>query len=279
VILDADTANEIDDLFAVVRALLEPSFEIEGLSSAQWNHRLSPSNTVMMSQQLNEDIVRLMNRTEVPIPLGAEMIVGKPWGGDEPRQSAASDLIIHTARSMPAGTKLIVVTLGAVTNVASAIRLAPDIVPRIVCYALMGRYDSVTGVWNKDEFNLRNDLNGANLLFNEVGLELHVMPVNILSDFRFQRDETLKRLRNRGAIWDYLAARWLTHCASCEERIIWDLALVGAIIHPEAAKEGLFLTPPENRQRKIHVYSSIDHEFLLADWWKVVTAQMTPPAP
>src|SRR5215204_3695077 len=89
VVIDADTANEIDDLYAIVRALLEPRFRVVGLSSAQWNHRLSPPDTVLRSQEINQDLVRLLNRRDLPVPLGAEMIMGKPWGGREPSDSAA----------------------------------------------------------------------------------------------------------------------------------------------------------------------------------------------
>lgn len=35
-IIDADTGNEVDDLYAIVRGLIEPSFKVIGLSSAQW---------------------------------------------------------------------------------------------------------------------------------------------------------------------------------------------------------------------------------------------------
>ena len=36
-IIDADTANEVDDLFAIVRALLEPTFDIKAINSAQFH--------------------------------------------------------------------------------------------------------------------------------------------------------------------------------------------------------------------------------------------------
>ncbi len=37
IIVDADTANEIDDAFALTRALTEPRFQVEGITSAQWH--------------------------------------------------------------------------------------------------------------------------------------------------------------------------------------------------------------------------------------------------
>ena len=50
IFLDSDTANEIDDLYAITRALLVRGFQMAGLSSAQWNTRLSPPDTVAESQ-------------------------------------------------------------------------------------------------------------------------------------------------------------------------------------------------------------------------------------
>jgi purine nucleosidase len=270
VIIDADTANEIDDLYAIVRALRAPGLHVLALSSAQWNHRLSPDDSVMRSQVLNEDLVRLLGRQDIPVPLGAEMIMGKPWGGTEPSDSPAAQMIIRSARAMPEGQKLTVISLGAVTNLASAIRIAPDIVPRLACYALGARFDSARQVWNKDEFNVRNDLNAFNYLLDAEGLELHVMPVNILLDFKFRQDETVQRLGGRGPLWDYLAARWLSHAPTAREWIMWDLALVQAWLRPELAEQAQFTTPPENKERQIRVYTRIDRESMLRDWWGTV---------
>ncbi|MEM9259038.1 MAG: nucleoside hydrolase, partial [Bacteroidota bacterium] len=36
VIIDADTANEVDDLYAIVCGLIEPSWDVKGLTAAQW---------------------------------------------------------------------------------------------------------------------------------------------------------------------------------------------------------------------------------------------------
>ena len=277
-LIDADTANEIDDFYALVRALLEPGFDIVGLSSGQWNHRLSPPETVRASQAFNEEILRLMGRRDIPHPLGAEMIMGKPWGGDEPSDSPAARLMIETARATPEGEKLTIASLGAVTNLASALKMAPDIVPKVACYVLSGRFFADRQVWDKDEFNLRNDLNAANYLFNLEGLELHVMPVNVLLDFTFRREEVMERLAGEGGIWDVLATRWLTHSPQSETWIMWDLALIIAMARPELATEARFMTPPENTQRQIHVYTSVDEEAMREDWWTSVEEARTSEA-
>lgn len=268
VVIDADTANEIDDLYAIVRALLEPRFRVVGLSSAQWNHRLSPPDTVLRSQALNQDLLRLMNRRDVPAPLGSEMIMGKPWGGTEPSDSAAAQFIIRSARAMPRGEKLRVLSLGATTNLASAIALAPDIVPKLACYVLAGKYYADRRVWDKDEFNVRNDLNATNFLFNAEGLELHVMPINILTEFKFEQKATVEGLMGKGEVWDYLANRWLSFAPGHGQWIMWDLALVQALARPELATETEVNTPPENAQRKVFAYTRVDLAGMKADWWE-----------
>lgn len=266
-IIDADTANEIDDLYAIVRALHEPSFDVAGLSSAQWHTRLSPANSVEHSQRLNDDILRLTNRQTIPAPMGAEMIMGQPWGGDEPRDTPAARLMIREALAATTG-KLSIVSIGAVTNVASALKLAPQIVPKVCCYSMAAHYDSATGVWNKDEFNVRNDLNAFNYLLNLEGLELHIMPANVCKKLVFDQSDTLARLAGKGGVWDYLAARWLSHSPQSTAWIMWDLALVEALARPDLAKEGLFKTPPENRRRDVHVYTDIDGEAMKQDFWR-----------
>jgi inosine-uridine nucleoside N-ribohydrolase len=272
--IDADTANEIDDLYAIVRALLEPNFNVLGLSSGQWFHHISPVNTVQESQKINEDILRLMNRTEIPSPIGSNMIVGKPWGGTEPRDSPAAQSMIKTAKEMPEDKKLIIANLGAVTNVASAIQLDPEIIPRISVYCLSGKYFAKQGIWDKDEFNARRDLNALNFVFNTKGLDLHVMPVNILYDFKFTKTKMTEKLSGKGGIWDYLIARWEKHSPQSKTWIFWDLALIQAIAYPGFAVKKKFYTPPENVQREINVYTRIEVEKMKADWWNVIEKGM-----
>lgn len=50
-------------------------------------------------------------------------------------------------------------TLGPLANIASVVILAPDILPNIKVYALGAQYNPKTKVWDKSEFNIRNDLN------------------------------------------------------------------------------------------------------------------------
>jgi hypothetical protein len=61
-IVDADTANEIDDAFALARAQAEPRFQIEGITSAQWHTEedLPPENRRRPISLRAEDDVNAM---------------------------------------------------------------------------------------------------------------------------------------------------------------------------------------------------------------------------
>ena len=71
-IIDADTGNEVDDLYAIVRGLIEPSFKVIGLSSAQWQaSQWAVPNTLENSQRLNLEILSYLQMEDIPHPRGA----------------------------------------------------------------------------------------------------------------------------------------------------------------------------------------------------------------
>lgn len=269
-ILDSDTANEIDDLFAIAYLLVDdyPEVEVLGLSSAQWFHVWSGDSTVYQSQRLNEDLLALVDRQDLPAPLGADLIMGKPWGDYDPRDSPAARFIIDQAMALPAGEKLTVMSIGATTNLASAIALQPAIKDKIVAYTLGFRYDFDGGFWNKDEFNIRRDLNAANYLLNAEGLELHVMPISVAIQYTWDREPTFRKLKNAGILGDYLRDRWESHGGPDAKRwTMWDVALLQAYLAPAQAEEVPVTTPPENTPRSVWIYTDVDADAMANDFW------------
>lgn len=266
-ILDADTANEIDDLYAIAYLLQDEDVDLLALSSAQWFHHLSGDSTVYQSQRLNEDLLRLAGREDLPAPLGSDMIMGKPWGGYEPRPSPATEAIIREALATPEGERLAVVSIGAVTNLASALALEPRIEDKIVAYMLGFRYNAFKGIWNKDEFNIRRDLNAANYLLNAQGLELHVMPISVAIQYKFQRKDAQDRFAKMGDMGAYLSRRWDTNATNDDERIMWDVALLQAFLQPAQAEESPVLTPQENNLHLVWMYQDIDEQAMYDDFW------------
>ncbi|MEL6105917.1 MAG: nucleoside hydrolase [Planctomycetota bacterium] len=269
-ILDADTANEIDDMYAIVRMLNQDKYQVLALSSAQWIHYRGEPDSVGASQRINERLIELLDKTSLPTPKGAAEPMGKPWGGSDPKDSPAARAIIRAARAASPERKLIVMCLGASTNLASAIAMEPTIAKNIEARLLGFQYDWSTGVWNKSEFNIRRDLNAADYLLNCKDLELHIMPISVARQLTFSRDPTFKKHQKLGALGNYLTQKWKARFADSETWIMWDLALVQALIRPHQATFAKVVTPPENVQRDVWMYKSIDAKAMKADYWDVV---------
>jgi inosine-uridine nucleoside N-ribohydrolase len=280
--LDADTGNEMDDLYAIVRLVQDPTIQLVGLSSAHFNNpdlrtfskwngydtqNLQP---VAESQRLNELIINALGRPTLPHPIGADRQIGFAWGRQDPRDSPAAQGIIAAARALPKGQYLDILTLGPLTNVASALQLAPDIKSRIRCYSLGAKYDPIRRVWNKSEFNIRNDLNAFDYVLDLEGLDLTVMPLEAALPLQFGREATYAQLDNNIAIERILADRWREHNPQDPTRIMWDLALVAAYLNPLHAHIKTTSTPPENLQRTIKVYTQINAQALEDDFWRTL---------
>ncbi|MFZ5941263.1 MAG: nucleoside hydrolase [Bacteroidota bacterium] len=270
IFLDSDSANEIDDLFAISAVLTEPRMELIALSSAQWHaHPDAPDSSVLASQKINSDLLRLFGRNFIPHPLGGNGPVSY-WGDPNPVVSPAAMKIISEAHKVKEGEKLIVVTIGGVTNLASAIIMDSTLTEKISWYAMGLWYDPAQGIWNKNEFNVRNDLDAMDYLLNLKGLEAHFMTATTSQVYRFSRQEIWDNMINKGPEWDYLTDRWMQVCPEDNERTMWDLALIQAILYPDLVKTKEAITPPENTRRRVTVYTWLDKERLKKEYFNSV---------
>jgi purine nucleosidase len=280
--LDADTGNEMDDLYAIARLVKESSVDLVGLSSAHFNNadllmvekwNAYPTKgleTCKESQRLNEQILKALNRSDIPHPMGSDRQIGRAWGQDDPRDSPAARAIIAAAKALPDGQKLDILTLGALSNIATVVMLAPEILPKIRCFSLGAKYNPKAKVWNKSEFNIRNDLNAFDYLLNKEGFDLTIMPLEAALPLQFKREDTYTRLDETLEIEKILADRWREHNPQDTMRVMWALALVEAYLKPDLAKIVVAKTPPENKQRKVKVYVKIDEKALTDDFWMIL---------
>ena len=284
--IDADTGNEIDDVYAIIRLLNEPAVSLVGISSAhfnnpdllvfeKWNqYQTAGISSIDISQQLNEEIVREMGRTDVLCVKGADRQIGRAWGGFEPRNSEAVTKLVDFIKSMKPGEKLDIISLGAMTNLASAIILHPEIIPNIRCYLLGAQYDALTGAWNKNEFNIRNDLNAFDYLLNKDGIDITIMPITTALPYIFRKNETFSRLQKDIPSHRLLKNRWEETESGSKQRVMWDLALVEAYLKPGNIKIENLPVPPENGNRKVKVYISIEADALFDDFWRYIDKEI-----
>ncbi len=266
-LLDADTANEIDDMYAIIRLLHQDKFEVVGINSTQWLHYMGERLSAEASHEINKDLLRLMDRQDIPLKLGSNEPMGYPWGGDDPRDSDATRFIIEQVGQLADGEILNVVCIGATTNLASAIRMEPSIVSRIRVYLMGFQLDPDTEVWNKSEFNVRRDLNAADFLLNTANLEMHIMSATVSRPYTFNQNDTFEKQAKMGALGEYLTRAWKTRFDHEKNWVMWDLALVEAMIHPHMSTQKQVMTPPENLQRQVWMYDSIDVQAMRDDYW------------
>ncbi len=173
--------------------------------------------------------------------------------------------------------KLVVISLGALTNIASAIALDTNIAKHIICYVLGAKYNLSKGYWNKSEFNIRNDLNAFDYLLDNASVDLIVMPIDVAFPYRFKRDALYKRLRSDAPLENMMKQRWEETNPQDTLRTLWDLALVQAFLKPGYAAIQQVLTPPENRQRFVKVYSKINVQRMEEDFFQILTSIYKKP--
>lgn len=268
VIIDADTGNEVDDLYAIVRGLVEPSWEVIALNATQWQPaHWAVDQTMEESYRLNQ------------VLLGHLELAGKvksyrgglnrlfDWG-DIAQYSAAAHHLIKIAHTMPEGEKLTVIALGALTNVASALLIDPTITDKITVYWLGSTYDFEEDILRKRDFNCMMDQQAlAEILDSSV--DLHIIPVSVANQMTFNYQETVQQLEGKHELFDFIIDRWTQHLdGGRKQRVIWDLALIEAIIHPEWAEMVKIKTSKENGNREVWYYKDIDADKMRDDFFE-----------
>jgi hypothetical protein len=269
-IIDTDSAHGQDDFLAMVRLFLEPEVTTEAVLSAQW--RLAdPDNdsTVLMNQRLNQYLLEHFNRTSIPnIPGSRVPVLFIP---DRSRTSnRASAFIIKRASETPPGEKLNLVCLGPVTNLAAALVTVPDIAQKINCYIMGPWYEPSRRVWNKNEWNTKNDLDALDILLDTKDLDLYIMPATIGMDMVLDRSQSLGKFPIRDSLFEQVVENWKALDLKNDSIPMGSLALIEAILHPEMSSQKQVVTPPENVQRKVHVYTRIDAARMKKDLWNTI---------
>ena len=146
-----------------------------------------------------------------------------------PVPSEAADKIAEYALAYDGITY--VTAIGAVTNVASAILLHPEIKDKIAVIWLAGNARWFDGA----EFNLTGDRNAANALFAS-GVPLLLFPCGgVVSHLILEIHELEYQLRGNSPLGDYLC----DNVRACQpgnavswSRVIWDVSTVAGVIDP-----------------------------------------------
>jgi inosine-uridine nucleoside N-ribohydrolase len=244
-VLDTDTYNEIDDQFALVQMILSPErLDLQAIYAAPFfNDRSSgPGEGMELSY---EEIIRLLERLDVKpdglVHRGVTEYVGREKVA---RPAAAVDDLIARARTGSSDNPLYVVAIAAISNVASALLQAPDIADKIVVVWLGG---SALEWPNQQEFNLKQDVGGAQVLFDSGAPVVNVPCMGVVSHLHSSVPEIEKYVEPYGEIGKFLAMRFKEYAEDGDymgwSKEIWDMAPVGWLLDEEWAPSVLVSTP------------------------------------
>lgn len=160
VLLSTDVGNEIDDQWAITYLLTNPDFDVQGIVSA---HAPSlPDPSAHSTYQVLVDVVERQLGMAVHPPLleGSSLPLADRR---TPRPSDGLQFILETARRYSNDNRLTVLTIGAATDVASALLTDPKIADRINVVAMGFKDLSKDG---GKEYNVQNDPRAWQVILN-----------------------------------------------------------------------------------------------------------------
>lgn len=233
VILDTDTYNEIDDQFALSYMLARSDkLRVRAITAAPFYHIHNHNSTSAldgMEKSYNE-ILKLLHLA------GREDLSNKVFKGSDrflPDEHTAVDSpaareIVTAAVEHTPDDPLYIVAIGAITNVASAILLCPDVIERSVLVWLGGHAD----FWqDTNEFNMCQDVAAARVVFG-CGIPLVQLPcMGVVDKFDTTEPELRYHLSGKSALCDYLVENTCNAANSYAagkpwSRVIWDVTAV-----------------------------------------------------
>lgn len=211
-VIDSDAKNEIDDQFAIAWALRSPErFSVEAVYAAPFSHTVFRRNLGVFDdsevelpdvgmEQSYEEICRLYDILK--IDRAGKVFRGATSYISESRKPVMSDAVRDLVeRGMNSNEILYVASIGACTNIASALLAEPKLIDHIVVIWLGGQPPYFSHGF---EFNMGQDIRGAQHLF-DCGVPLVWIPcMNVASLLSFSDDEARCKLNGKSAIGTYL---------------------------------------------------------------------------
>lgn len=231
-VLDTDTYNEIDDQFALAYALLSKErIDLEAVYAAPFfnNRSTSPGDGMEKSYQEILRLLKFLGKSPEGFAFrGSDRYledISRPV-----RSDAALDLITKAKTATPSNP-LYVVTVGCITNIASAILIDPSIIEKIVVVWLGG--NSLESPHQR-EFNLMQDVPAARVVLNS-GVPLVIMPCQpVVARFHTTIPEMTHYLKGKSPLAEYLLKTTIEFSGGREywSKVIWDVTAVAWLVNP-----------------------------------------------
>ncbi|MBU3935637.1 nucleoside hydrolase [Patescibacteria group bacterium] len=201
VIIDTDPGH--DDAMAIMLAVKSSILDILALTTVCGNSTIE--NTTRNARY----ILNLLGRNDIPVYSGAEKPLKKDLvlaivhgisglDGIDPQNDSkltgnASEKIIELVKNNP--DEITIITLGPLTNIATAIQRNPSIMKRVKEIISMGGAIKVAGNKNRvAEFNFFVDPEAAKIVF-DFSVKKTLIPLDVCNEVRLSIDD-FKKIKN-----------------------------------------------------------------------------------
>lgn len=272
VIIDTDAACEADDPFAIAQALMTKKFDVKAIFA---EHFGNPESTKESYNEI-KTVLDCM-KIEKPVFMGETLTLDKIENGEI---SEASKYLIEEASSTDE-RPLYVLCLGAITNVASAIKKDASIISKMRVIWIGGQNFNCNNPQFR-EFNSGNDIEAANFVVSS-GVDLWILPVNVYGSMNVSLAELQKKVYPCGKIGKHLFENMVNYNLSPkagwtqgESWSLGDSPAIGVAMNENCGSFFYTEAPFFNKdttlsfgkyKNKIRVYSSIDSRFILEDFF------------
>lgn len=268
IILDTDAACEADDPFAIVHALLSPKLLVQGIVAEHFNEEGS-------MQRSYEEIMTILHAMEMEVPV----FKGQPGKMAEDEVPSEAVEFIRNEALREDTHPLYVLCQGAITNVALALKLYPEIKDKMRVIWI-GTHGEAPRKAPFREFNAGNDLEAANLVLTS-GVDLWLVPSLVYGTIHIGIAEIERRIKPCGAIGEHLYQQLIDYnmgpfagWTKGESWSLGDSPAIALAINPACGKFKEIPAPVvaedtssevDESRPIIRVYTEIDARYILED--------------
>lgn len=232
VVLDTDAYNEIDDQFAITYLLKsKDKLNTKAIYAAPFLNEKSVSPKDGMEKSFDE-ILKLLSLAEEKWDVfkGAQRYLDNE---NTPVISPAAQELVKRAENYSPEKPLYVVAIGAITNIASAILLNPDVAENTVVVWLGGHAHHYH---HTKEFNMYQDVAAARVIMQSGVPFVQVPCMGVADRFTVSKPELEFWLKGKNPLADYLAQNTMDEADGYAKgkawtRVIWDVTAVAWLLN------------------------------------------------
>lgn len=274
VILDTDAANEVDDQFAIVQALLSESLEIRGMIAAHFEPKKSLTSEEDSYREIHKILGLMGRRGKIQVLHGAKAAMTQEY---LPAFSEGSAFIVEEAMNAREDMPVYFVFLGALTDMAAAVLTKPEIVEKNIRVIWIGGGNWPEGGY---EYNLNNDVMAANVVMGS-DLEIWQIPRNVYRMMPVGFAELYAKVHPCGAVGQYLCDNVIAFNNANknhpgEYRILGDSPAIGVLLYEDCGEWELRSAPQftsdlrylhTEGKKVMRVYKNLNSRFILEDFY------------